>query len=286
MPRLQSIAAQQDLAQRQLSNGQRIVNPSDDAPAMGRVLDLRAEAANTQQYWKNAQTATTIAAAGYSALQQVQAVGARSDELAALAGDVSAPETFIANAAEVTQLIEQGVGTANTQLHGDYLLGGTQTDTPPFSVARDAAGEITGVTYVGAANGASIPVSHSQSVSPYTTGTENQQVADYLNGLIALRTALRSGVAANVSAARPALATGENNILATLSRSGGMQAQLESAASASETRFGDVQGLISKDADVDYAQASIRLTQSQTAYQAALQSAAKLQSHSLLDYLQ
>jgi flagellar hook-associated protein 3 FlgL len=285
LPRLQNIAAQQDLAQSQLSNGQRIVLPSDDPNAMARVMNSRAEAASTRQYFQNAQSALDTSTAGFAALQQIQSIGSRSDELASLTTSVSAPEDFAAHASEVTQLIEQAVGAANAQLHGNYLLGGTQTDTPPYQVTRDAQGEIVSVAYTGNAAGASIPVSDSESVSPYTNGTENQQIADYINGLISLRTALRSGSAPAVAAARPALSTGENNILATISRSGGVQAQLQSSVSAAQSRYTDLEGLISKDADVDYAQASVRLTQAQTAYQAALQSAAKLQSKSLLDYL-
>jgi flagellar hook-associated protein 3 FlgL len=285
LPRLQSITSQLNTAQQQLSNGQRIVNPSDDPTAMARVMNARTDAAQTAQYYQNSQIALEIGQAGTSALQDIQAVGSRSQELAASTSSVSGPEVFTANAAEVTQLIEQGVNAANSKWSGNYLLGGTSTQTQPFTVSRDATGKITNVAYNGAASAAGIPVSDSETVSPSTTGAENQQIADYLNQMITLRDAMGSGDATQVANARPDLQTSENNILGTISRTGGVQAQLTSAANDAQTHYASAEGVISKNADVDYAEASVRLTQANTAYQAALQSAALLQQHSLLDYL-
>jgi flagellar hook-associated protein 3 FlgL len=285
LPRLQSITSQLSTAQQQLSNGQRIVNPSDDPAAMARVMNARTDAAQTAQYYQNSQTALEIGQAGTASLQDIESVGSRTDELAAQTTAVSGPEEFTANASEITQLIEQGVNAANGKWNGNYLMSGTSTQTQPFSVTRDATGKITNVAYDGAASAAGIPVSDSETVSPSTTGAENQQIADYLNQMIAMRDAMASGDPTAVANARPDLQTSENNVLNTISRTGGVQAQLTSAADDAQTHYTSAEGVISKNADVDYAQASVRLTQANTAYQAALQSAALLQQHSLLDYL-
>lgn len=285
LPRIQAINQQLNTAQQQLSNGQRIVNPSDDPNAVARVMNARTDAAQSQQYYNNAQTAIEIGQAGSSALSEIQDVGSRAQELATETSDVSDPEQFTANGAEITQLIEQGVNAANSKWSGNYLLSGTATDTQPFSVTRDSSGLITGVTYNGASDATSIPVSGSENVSPSTTGTENQQIADYLNNMITLRNAMTAQDPAGVANAKPALQVSENNILSTISRTGGVQSQLQAAATDAQTQYTSDEGVISKNADVDYAQASVRLTQANTAYQAALQSAALLQQHSLLDYL-
>lgn len=285
LPRIQAINQQLNTAQQQLSNGQRIVNPSDDPNAVARVMNARTDAAQSQQYYNNAQTAIEIGQAGSSALSEIQDVGSRAQELATETSDVSDPEQFTANGAEITQLIEQGVNAANSKWSGNYLLSGTATATQPFAVTRDSSGLITGVTYNGASDATSIPVSGSENVSPSTTGTENQQIADYLNNMITLRNAMTAQDPAGVANAKPALQVSENNILSTISRTGGVQSQLQAAATDAQTQYTSDEGVISKNADVDYAQASVRLTQANTAYQAALQSAALLQQHSLLDYL-
>jgi hypothetical protein len=52
--RLQSLGSEQNKALTQLSTGQRITAPSDDAPAMQRILNLRVEKKQNQQYYRNA----------------------------------------------------------------------------------------------------------------------------------------------------------------------------------------------------------------------------------------
>jgi flagellin-like hook-associated protein FlgL len=52
-----------------------------------------------------------------------------------------------------------------------------------------------------------------------------------------------------------------------------------------EVRYEATEQLISKDADVDFAEATVRLNRSQMAYQAAIQSGAMIQRNSLLDYV-
>ena len=47
--RLQSLGGEQNKALTQLSTGQRISAPSDDAPAMQRILNLRTEKKQIQQ---------------------------------------------------------------------------------------------------------------------------------------------------------------------------------------------------------------------------------------------
>ena len=52
--RLQSLGSEQNKALTQLSTGQRIAAPSDDAPAMQRILNLRTEKKQNQQFYRNA----------------------------------------------------------------------------------------------------------------------------------------------------------------------------------------------------------------------------------------
>jgi len=50
-------------------------------------------------------------------------------------------------------------------------------------------------------------------------------------------------------------------------------------------RMDTLEKLVSKEADADLTETIVRLTQTQTAYQAALQSAGRILGSSLLDYL-
>jgi flagellar hook-associated protein 3 FlgL len=183
-------------------------------------------------------------------------------------------------------MIEEAVQTANTRLGGEYLFGGTKTDTPPFEATRDASGNITSVTYNGAAAGAQIQTSEGTLISPYTNGTTNQQLGDFINNLVALRDALTNQDPAAVQAAADNLHGSEDNLLVAISGVGAIQTRLEADSTQNSARFTDLEKLISQDADADLAQTVVKFQQAQTAYQAALQSGAQVMHLSLLDYLQ
>ena len=91
--------------------------------------------------------------------------------------------------------------------------------------------------------------------------------------------------ASSVMALRDGLAVKEDQILSTLSRQGSIQYRLETAMKDLEVRYEGTERLISTDADIDFAEATVRLNRAQMAYQAAIQSGAMIQSNSLLDYL-
>ena len=182
-------------------------------------------------------------------------------------------------------MIEQALQTANTKYSGEHLFGGTKSDTAPFAATRDPAGRITGIAYNGAAAGAEIRISEGAKLSPFTTGAENQKLGNFMNNLVSLRDALETGTGAAVQATRPALTTSENDFIITLSGIGAKQTRLEADRSQNESRFAELDRLTSAETDADLPSTVVQLTQAQTAYQAALQSGAKILSMSLLDYI-
>ena len=182
-------------------------------------------------------------------------------------------------------MIEQALQTANTKYSGEHLFGGTKSDVAPFAATRDASGRITSISYNGAAAGAEMRVSEGVKLSPFTTGPENQQFADFINNLVSLRDALETGTGAAVQAVRPALETSENDLLVTLSGIGAKQTRLEATQTQNESSFAELDWLSATDTDVDIPSTVVKLSEAQTAYQAALQSGSKILGMSLLDYI-
>jgi flagellin-like hook-associated protein FlgL len=128
-------------------------------------------------------------------------------------------------------------------------------------------------------------------ISAFTTPRENREVTDLLNKMIDMRNAMTDVPTASatkataVLALRDDLAAKEDQILSALSRAGTIQYRLETAMKDLEIRYEGTEKLISTDADIDFAEATVRLNRAQMAYQAAIQSGARIQSNSLLDYL-
>lgn len=374
--RLQSLGSEQNKSLTQLSTGQRIAAPSDDAPAMQRILNLRTEKKQNQQYYRNATDGLDRSKVTFSALEQLKDLLVRSSELAANLSGASSDQEYKAKAAEIDQLIQQGVNLGNTKLRGSYLFSGQTTETKPFET-NPASGKIDSVSYKGSNEEAKIHIGEGESMTIAVSATpdENGDVTGILNEMIRLRDAMLDYSYDDVSAIRggggqqtefdstsasstapedeinlPAghglkpgdkiklsldageglglqdgiyfiikvdgnkvqlsktpggapleiksditsaskfervggLQHMEDTILSALSRQGTIQYRLETAMKDLETRYEATEQLISKDADVDFAEATVRLNRSQMAYQAAIQSGAMIQRNSLLDYV-
>jgi len=302
--RLQSLGGEQNKALTQLSTGQRISAPSDDAPAMQRILNLRTEKKQNQQYYRNATDGLEVSKVTFSSLDQIKDLLVRTSELSANVSGVTSEQEFKAKASEIDQLIKQGLNVANTKLRGSYLLAGDRSGetTPPFALNAlgtkiDYRYEVpsgpTDTSPTAQADNANpqMHVGEDTTLSAFTTPKENREVAVLLNKMIEMKNAMSNAPIAGATKAsavfllRDDLANQEDTILSALSRAGTIQYRLETVQKDLELRYESSEKLISTDADVDFAEATVRLNRSQMAYQAAIQSGAKIQNNSLLDYL-
>lgn len=137
----------------------------------------------------------------------------------------------------------------------------------------------------GTDDGAAIQISDTLEISPRLRGVDNIAVKDFINNMIALRDGLTSNSTSRITTARASLMASGNGLIEILASNSSIQARLESVRAQSASRFNDMEALISRDADVDQAQAMVNLTRQQTAYQAAMQAGAQVLKMSLLDYI-
>ena len=285
LAQIQKLSAQQAKLQSQVSTGQKISQPEDDPSAVGRILTLDAEARQVQQFKVNANRALEVSQATYSGLQDMKKISDRVGEIATLGAGASSPDAYKAYATEVNQLIEQALQNGNAKLRNDYLFSGTAVSTAPLAATRNVAGDITSVAYVGNNAQTNVQISELSKIAPGSDSPTNTGMGSFLNNLIALRDALNTGVSANVSAAQPNLDNSENLLVNALSEQGAVQLRIEVAQSQQSTRSTNIEKLISNEADTDMATSAVKLSQTSTAYEAALSSATKILQMSLLDYL-
>ena len=285
LAQVQTVSERQSRLQTQVATQQRIFQPEDDPAAVGRYLTLDAERRQITQYITTSDYALDLTQATYSGIQAIKKLSDRAGELATLgAGSISA-DASTAYAAEVDQLLEQALLQVNSRLRNDYIFAGTAVDTPPFSATRDAAGKITGVSYVGNSTQTSVQISDTASIAPGSTGDTNTKLGDFINHLVQLRDALNSGSTANVSAAQSLLEGDEDNIVSAMSENGAVQLRIEVSQSQSKERLANVNTLISGETSVNLPEAITKLSQASLAYEAALQSMSQIMNVSLLDYV-
>lgn len=282
---IQQLGSQQNRLQTQVATGQRIFQPEDDPTAMGRVLTLESEQRELGQFTRNIDRALEISQISFSGLQNLKTASDRATEIGVLGAGTISNEAARAYAAELDQLIEQTLQVANTKLRNDYVFAGTAVDSAPFTATRNTAGQVTAVAYAGNTSQAAIQLSESSSISPGTSGATNTSIGTLLNQLVALRDALAANNGPAVTAAQSGLIASEDVLVSALAETGGVQMRIETNRSQIQSRSENVERLVSAEADLDLPTAIVKLNQSQTAYQAALQSAASIMRQSLLDYI-
>jgi flagellar hook-associated protein 3 FlgL len=296
---LNSLSQRQNQLQTQAATGQRVQNLQDDPSAARHVLDLQAEASSVTQYQSNVAAQQDTANATYSAIKSLKTISDRVSEIATLADGTKSQAELTTYANEVTQLIQQGVQIANTQQNGSYLFAGTTSSQAPFTMTTDADGNVTGVSYQGNESVASSEIAEGVTVSAQVVGantsgtgprgliTDSASGADFFNHMISLQNNLLSGnTSAIASTDTTQLSHDEDNLLFQVSQNGVMQSRLEASASLLTDRATAITSQVSNAADADLAQVLVQFNSTQNAYQAALQSSAKVLNMNLMNYLQ
>ncbi len=283
---LTKLSLRQSQLQTQAATGQRIFQPEDDPAAVGRILGLETERRQINQFQANATRALEISQSSYAGIQEMKKISDRAGELVTLGAGAASPDAFRAYAKEVNQLIEQAVQIGNTKFRNDYLFAGTAVTTQPYDDSnRDTAGNLLTITYAGNATQGTVQLSENSGIAPGTANATNLGMRDFITNLISLRDALNTASSANVSAVQTSLETSENTLVNALSEHGAIELRIEVNKKQQDARAQNIETLVAKEADADLASTVVRLSQTSTAYEAALSSATKILKMSLLDYI-
>jgi flagellar hook-associated protein 3 FlgL len=297
-----ALSGQARQLQNEVSTGLSIQQPSDNATAMQSTLNDLSSVAAEQQYGGNISTLQSRADLVYSSLQSLQTLVSQAGNIATSAGSGTAGTSELNNYAnQVQQLIQQAVQVLNTKdpSTGQYLFAGTNASTPPYTTTTDASGNITGVTYGGNSQvnqtevapgitvAVDVPGENTSGTGAYGLVTDSRNGSDLFNHLIALQNDLSSGNTSAVSSTDiPDIQKDENNVTYQVANNGNVQARLSAANSFVSSQTTDLDGKVSNESGADMVQVMTQLSQTQTAYQAALQSSALIMQLSILNFIQ
>ncbi len=301
LSQINQLQQQQNKLQQEAATGQKISLPGDNPQVMTDVLNLQVQSSENTQYQNNITQLQTAATTSYTAMSSLKTIIDRVNEIATLAtSGTTSPAQLTSYAGEVNNLIQEAVQLGNTQdQNGNYIFGGTQNSNPAFAQTTDANGVVTNVQYQGNASVASSEIAPNVTISAQVPGvndsgsgarglfTDSRSGADIFGHMLSLQQNLASGNTAAITATDvPDLAKDENNIITQISASGVLQSTLTNANSIAAAQNTNFTATMSNDTNADLATVITELTQTQTAYQAALESGSKILSMSLLNYLQ
>jgi flagellar hook-associated protein 3 FlgL len=292
------LTGRQQVLQAEAATGQKIRLPEDNPVAVARVLDMEAESRAVGQYQNNIARLLEQSTVSYDAMRGLKRISDRAGELAVLADGNKPADQLRLYAAEVTELIDEAFNLANKTHRGEYLFGGVKSDQPPFAAARNAEGQITAVTYQGSESASKVEVAQGTTLSVQvigvnTTGSGPRGLladaasgSDFFQHLIALQDQLLAGdtdVIASTTIGN--LRKDEDNFIYHFGDLGALQTRLETTRDVMVNQTDALDTLISKEADADLAETLVRLSETQNAYMAALQSGASVLKQSLMDFL-
>ena len=209
---LNQLGSQQNQLQVEASTGLKVALPEDNPAVMGEALNQQAGAqASTQYPNQHLATPGAYATATSALISGLNTISSQASQIATQVGGLSSTQDLSIYVTQVNALISQAVDTANTQNQGSYLLGGTQTTTPPYVATADSNGNVTAVTFQGNSSVAKCEIAPGVTLSAQTLGanttgsgpegliTDSRSGADFINHLIQLRNNLQSGNTSGVA---------------------------------------------------------------------------------------
>jgi flagellar hook-associated protein 3 FlgL len=218
-----------------------------------------------------------------NALGQVDTILSRIKELAVSArSDTNTANDRNLIAKEVRELHRELIQLSNTEINGQRIFAGTKTDTDPFVLGSNDT-----VTYAGNSETQSIAVGRNQSLQVTVPGDQiftgaTTNVFDSVKNLLA---ALESNNGSGIETGIGTLDQAITQVAAARGQVGALDNRLTTTQAALQGTVQLVQTSLSKDQDIDLAEAITNLTRQQTALQAAASSANALFDNSLLKFL-
>jgi flagellar hook-associated protein 3 FlgL len=293
------LESQQSTLQNEATTGLKVTLPEDNPAAMEQVLNLQSESSANTQYQNNITTLQGTATTASDALNSLQTIVEDASEIATDASGLTSSTQLAGDATEVSNLIQEALQIGNTQdANGNYIFGGTKTSAPPFTATTDANGNVTGVTYNGNTSVAKSEIAPGLAVTAQSPGENNSGTgpggvfadsrtgADLFSHLISLQQNLSSGdVSAIATTDTPALTKDEDNVITQISGNAVTQSTLTTVGNTASQQSNNINSEMSNDTNADLAQTLTQLNQTQTAYQAALESGTMVMSLSLLNFL-
>ena len=258
-----------------VSSGKNLNRPSDDPIAMVSLLNFQTALSRVEQYKQNINTGNLWLSSGETAISQVSDIANQAQQLASqmsAGGQTNAARAQAAN--QVDQLLDQAISLGNTQVAGKYIFAGYRTSAPPFS--KTTVGGVETVTYSGDTNDFQIQVGRNEQV---TVGKNGQTVfvdSNLFAALENLKQAIINNDLPTIQQQASILQGTEDSLQTQLADVGIRENRLTDKQNLLTQWSNNIQNQISDLENVDYNQAILELQQKQTAYQVALESAAKI----------
>jgi len=272
----------------QIASGVTLSSPSDDPYDWAQAMNINQGLQEYNSILSGINFATGWGQATGSALSQLSNLVSQAQQTAISAASATGTSQSATLASEVNGILQQAVNLANSQYGDQYIFAGASTTSAPYSMDNLTGNNDSNYIQVktgtsDASDGGSTAVNLTgNDVFSFTSGGNTLNVLQVISGL---GQAIQNGDSATISSDIDTLNDAYNHITNESVVNGTMLSALTNQQSAINVMQTNEQSTLSKLQDTDVADATTKLQQAQTAFQAALQVTGMLDNLNLPSYL-
>jgi flagellar hook-associated protein 3 FlgL len=261
------------------STGTAVAKASDNPSSVGSILGCRSDIVKGERYVENCKHVQDSLANAEISIDSIEDLMTRAKEIAVAGANDSLSTADKATLAdEISQLYQELLDLANTQISGKYIFAGYNDQTVPFSGSP--------VTYNGTGDQQMIEISPGTTVAKNITGDDLfMSPINLFTTLEDLQTALTSGSSADVSAMLTPLEAAAEQVRAQQSALGNTSARMDDMISMHENALLLLKTTLSRHQDADLTEVLAEIAKMETSLEATMQVTARVSSLSLMDYL-
>jgi flagellar hook-associated protein 3 FlgL len=259
--------------ERRIATGKVINKPSDDPAGMGRVLNYRKTLSQIDQYNLTIDKAKTrvdysetVLAAVSDLVQQAKNIAAGTDK-----------ENSATMAQNISEIKDQILSLANSKLNGNYIFGGSQTQTAPFAADGTYNGDHAQKQYL---------IGDNIQMNLNADGSDIfQSVTDIFAELDSLQVDLSAQDEVAIASHVQPLGDAADQVDAVRAENASKYKRLEISSTHWDSFKISVQDMLSQTEDADMTAEVINLQIQQTAYETTLATSAQIIQPTLLQFL-
>ena len=261
------------------STGVAVEKASDDPASVRTIISSRSAMVIGDRYIENCEHVQDSLSTAETSMDSIIDLMDRAKEIAVASANDSLSEsdlnTYIS---EVTQLQENLLDLANTQVDGKYIFAGYNDQNIPFSGSP--------VVYNGTDDHQMIEVSSGISVASNITGSELfTDPVDIFATLDDLKTALQGGDKTTISSQLTSIEDAAEQVRTQQSSLGNTSARMDDIIAVHESSQLLLDSKLSRAEDADLTDVLSEVSKMETALEATMKVTARVSSLNLFDYL-
>jgi len=271
--------------QTEVASNNKVNNPSDSPSGAAKIMRFKANVSQTKDFIKNVDNSSAFL---QESIRGLEYIFDETTKVLVNLAEVKNPRNdsnLNTYADQIDASLNIILESANTEFNGQFVFGGTDDSKPPYGYTVDKSAIELKVNDVSGNRKVKISKNITQKIN--VAGSElfgNVEGTDIFNKLIEIRDNLRNGIKPTDEDVK-AIEDFSTSVRNHLSEAGNVSNKLDASGEILSNQVLTLEGLISKESDVDIAAAMIDLQNYDYSLQLSYKMSSMFLTKSILDYI-